>query len=102
MTYDNYEERKKKFSPDDLPTSINRKIYTHYNMKGEIEIWDCDLSGKERVLLSEQMIKVKIPEQTDMKAKVVEALENEIEKIPADAHMQVKMLICRLRRFRSA
>lgn len=96
MSYDNYEERRKVFAPDDLPQSISREMFIHYktngNDAGRIEIWDCDLSGSDRVLLHSTMITFKIPKPKDMKAKVVEALENEIETIQADAHMKVSEL----------
>lgn len=96
MTYDNYEERRKKFAPNDLPKSITREIYIHYrtagSSAGEIDIFDCNLSGSERILLHKMLLTIKIPPQEDLKTKVVEALENEIQEIQANAHMEVEKL----------
>lgn len=96
MTYDNYKERNKVFLPNELPKILTREIFVTYriagNDQGKIEIWDCDLSGKERILLHKQMVTVKIPMQKDMKKTVISALENEIQTIKSEAHMAVKEL----------
>lgn len=96
MTYDNYEARKAVYAPNKLPTSLEREIFIHYNIggsdSGKIEIWDCDLSGESRILLATRMVKIKIPVKTDLKADVIKALENEIQKTRAEAFAKIQSL----------
>lgn len=96
MTYDNHEARKTVYPPNKLPTSLERKIYIHYSISGfepgKIEIWDCDLSGENRILLTTMMVKIKIPPKGDLKADVIKALENEIQKIRAESYAKIQQL----------
>lgn len=90
--YDNYAERHTKFSPENLPTTLKRKIYVHYEASGEISIWDADLSDSKRILLSEQLVTVKIPRHASLKEKMIDAIENEIETLQANTHKKVTEL----------
>lgn len=92
MNYDNWEEREKKFAPDQIPGTITREIYVHYEADGRISIWDCDISNSKRVLLCKQTVKVKIPRQDDLREKMIEAIENEIETLQAETHKKVSEL----------
>lgn len=84
-----------KYLPTTLPKKVTRDIYVMYDIagyrSGEISIWDCDVSGKDRVLLTAQEVTFKIP-SVDMKTKVIEALESEKNKVIAEAHMKAKEL----------
>lgn len=96
MAYDNWEEREKKFAPDALPTLLTRQIFVCYEISGssagKISIWDCDMSGEQRLLLCDLMVNIKIPAKQDLKGKVVEALENEIRKTRAESTKKINQL----------
>lgn len=85
-----------KFTPDDLPESVTRELYVFYGIKGysagEISVWDCDVSGEERILLTTSEVTVKIPKGLKIKDKVVDALKAEKDKVLANAHMKAKEL----------
>lgn len=92
MSYENWEEREKRFAPDQIPATLKREIYIHYEADGKISIWDCDISNSKRVLLAKQMVSVKIPRQDDLREKMIEAIENEIETLQAETHKKVTEL----------
>jgi hypothetical protein len=92
MTYDNYEETAKSYKPDTLPPFIERKIYTHFEADGRISIWDRDMSNSNRILLSQMMVKVRIPKDKDLKVMMVDAIKNEIEETRANATKKINEL----------
>lgn len=85
-----------KYTPDGLPKSITRDLYVTYGIKGysagEIQVWDCDVTGEERILLTTTSVTVKLPQNMKIKDKVIDALQAEKDKVLANAHMKAKEL----------
>ncbi len=93
---DTWDEKRKTFSPNALPSSITRDIFLTYKISGSdsgrMEIWDCDLSGSERINLATMKVTFKIPKKMDLKEKVIDALRNEKEEILASTHKKITEL----------
>lgn len=85
-----------KYTPTTIPRKINATLYTHYCVSGyragEIINFDFNAQGEEYLLLAETPVTVKIPPQTDLKEKLIDALEAEKEKREAEHHMKMKEL----------
>ena len=85
-----------KYAPNELPSEVTRKLYTCYSISGwrmgEISIWDCNMTGEDYVLLAETEVTISIPEQGNLKSKVVEALEEEKKKLQAEHFVKMQEL----------
>lgn len=79
-----------------LPKTIKKKIFVTLAISGwragNIGCWDCDITGSDSdyILLTTQKVTFKLPQNIDVKGKVIEGLEAEKEKIQAETHMKLK------------
>lgn len=92
-------DKYKNYKPDELPSSITRKLYVHYRISGhsagQIDIFDFALtSDPERVMICEKEVTIKIPriDRDGLKSKALEVLKREKQKIMADSHMKVRAI----------
>lgn len=85
-----------KFEPDNLPPLIDAKIYTAYTIDGysagEIKNYDFDPTGSSHIVIAETPITIPIKQVTDIKKKVIEALEAEKQKQRAEFHKRMTEL----------
>ena len=69
------------YTPTTIPRQLPIVIYTHYRISGysagKIINYDFDATGEEYVLIAQTPLTIKIPKQDDLKAKVIDALEEE-------------------------
>lgn len=91
-----YTERSEKFSPKKLPRSIKRELYLYYGISGysagELTVWDFELSkgDMDRVLIGRGDVEMFTDTKLDLKARVLQVLQDEREKIQAEFHMKLK------------
>lgn len=85
-----------KFEPDNLPPFITGKIYTAYCINGwdagKIKNYDWNPTGADYIVLAETPVTIPINKVTDIKKKVIEALEAEKQKQRAEFYKRMKEL----------
>lgn len=95
MTYSNEDE---KYLPDNIPSVINKTIYTHYYFAGhswefgELKNYDFDISGDTCCVVATTPITIHIPKVENLKQKVIEALEAEKKKQQAEYYKKMHEL----------
>lgn len=79
-----------------LPKTVEKELFitlvvSGYDV-GKIGVWDCNIPKYDSgyILLKKQKVTFKLPQDINVKGKVIESLESEKEKIKADFHMQLK------------
>ena len=77
-----------------MPKNFETQIFVTYELGkydlGIIKVWDCDVSGSDRILLCSPKIKIQLPGDLDLKAQMLMSLESEKSRLLADTHMKVK------------
>lgn len=80
-----------------LPKTIKTELFITLAVSGwntgKIGVWDCDVSeggSEEYILLTTKTVTFKLPQNMDIKGKVIEGLEAEKDRIQADTHMKLK------------
>lgn len=84
----------KSYKPDEIPKKIVIESFLCYEIRGynqgKFGLWDCDVSGQDRILISTQNVTINLPKELDLKEKLLESLESEKSRLLADTHMKVK------------
>lgn len=79
-----------------LPKTVTKEMFVTLRVSGyaagDIQFWDCNVanSGEDFILLTTKKMTVKIPQNIDVKGRVIEGLEAEKDKIQARHHMELK------------
>lgn len=79
-----------------LPETITQKVYVHLHVSGysvgNFYCAQCNIAGHDEdlILICEQDVTFKLPQNIDIKGRVIEGLEAEKDKIKADFHIKLK------------
>lgn len=70
---------------------VTLKVGGSYDI-GKINVWGRNISNSNNdyILLKTEKVTFELPQDIDIKGKVIEGLESEKEKIKADFHMELK------------
>lgn len=79
-----------------LPKTITQKMYVHLRISGygagNFFCGQCDISEDDQdlILIATQDVTFNLPQNIDVKGKVIESLKAEKEKIQVVTHMKIK------------
>jgi hypothetical protein len=86
-------EKKPKYTPAEIPESVQETLYTHYCLSGynygELVHYAFDATGEQYVCIAQTPVTVSIPPVGDLKEKVIHALEAEKQKQQAEHHKKM-------------